>query len=126
MMWSTPLDKFADLVIQDTNEIVKNAATDMVNGLADKAPVDTSRFLSNLNVSLNSEDTSYDEHKKVGRGAARANGLRVLSGIKGNQLYSVFLTDMTPYGVYLEAGYSSQAVNGVFYPVFMGVSMWYR
>lgn len=125
-MWSTPLDKFADLVIQDTNEIVKNAATDFNNALNDKSPVDTSRFVSNWNISLDQEDTSYSEGKKLGRGAARAQGARVINGIRGNKLHTVYITNVTPYGVYLNAGYSAQSPNGIMYPVFSAISMWYR
>lgn len=126
-MWDKdPVSFIDDVVLKDGSKLIKDIATDFNNALNDKSPVDTSRFVSNWNVSLDQEDTSYSESKKIGRGAARAQGASVIGGMKPKKLHTVYFTNVTPYGVYLNAGYSAQSPNGIVYPVFSAISMFYR
>lgn len=127
MMWDKdPVSFIDDVVLKDGAKHIKNIAKDMYSGLNDKTAVDTSRATSNWNVSLDSYDWSYDEGKKLGRGGARAKGLGEINAMPDDRLFSVYLCNPTPYIKYLNAGYSLQSPNGIVYPVFMGVSMWYR
>lgn len=125
-MWDKSPVLFADVVEKAAVKRVKDIATDMHTALVDKSPVDSSRYVSNHKVSLDTPDWSHDDNKFVGRSGALAQGMAVINGMPVDRLHSVHLTNTIKYSKYLEKGHSSFAPNGVYLPVFLGVSMFYR
>lgn len=125
-MWDKSPSLFADVVERAAVKRSKDIATDMLTAVVDKMPIDTTRAVSNINVSLDNADFTYVENKYVGRGGALASGLGVINRMPNDKLHSVHISDSTPYLKYLEGGSSRQAPNGVFLVSFLGVSAWYR
>ena len=105
---------------------VKDIGTDFNASLVYKMPVDTSRAVSNLNVSLDSPNWTFVEGKMIGRSAAMAQGMSVISGMPTDKLHSLYFTSAVPYMKYLEKGHSKFAPNGVFTVSFLAISMFYR
>ncbi|OOR87282.1 hypothetical protein B0181_10555 [Moraxella caviae] len=123
-MWDKDPVLFADVVAADVTQRVKNIGTDMLTAIVQKSPVDTSRFVSNTNVSINQADDGFDVHKRLGRSAAMAQGLNTINSLSSPA--TIYITNTTHYGKYLELGRSSQSPNGVYHPVFVAISAMYR
>lgn len=124
-MWSNSVEDFADDVSRGIGELANDIATDFYVAAVNLAPVDTSNYVSNMNVSYGEIDRSYDPTLRKGRAGAMASGLDKLSGGFDGELTDIHITNSTPYGDYLEAGSSAQARNGVFTVAFLGVAMKY-
>ena len=126
-MWDKdPVSFIDDVVMKDGSQLIKDISTDMLNGLVDKMPVDTSRAVSNVSVSLDSPDYSVDEFRFIGRAGARSSGMSTINSIGDKEMPTVYLQDNLYYVQYLEKGHSGFAPSGVFLPTFLAVSMWYR
>lgn len=129
-MWDKKPSLFADVVERAAVDRVKNIATDMLTAVVNKSPVDTTNFVGNTNVSMDTSNFTYVEGKTIGRSGAMAEGMTFIRALPKNKLHSVFISNGTPYAKYLELTDrykgSSQAPNGVFLPVFIGVSMFYK
>ena len=125
-MWDKSPVLFADVVEKVAVKRVKDIATDMHTALVDLAPVDTSNYVGNMTVSLDTPNWTYVEGKTIGRGGALANGMGVINAMPNDKLHSVYLSSTVPYAKYLEWGRSSFAPNGVFTVAFLGVATWYR
>lgn len=81
----------------------------MANNIRQDSPIDTSRFLANWNISLNSPDKPFNE-------AARDSKMAPVSpsALSRFQLgNSIFIYNPTPYGQSLEWGSSKQAPYGM-------------
>lgn len=126
-MWDKdPVSFIDDVVLKDGSKLIKDIATDMANGVIDLAPIDTTNYVGNTNVSLGAPDYSYVEGKTIGRGGAKANAMSAIDSLPDDRLFTVAIANGTPYGKYLEWGRSRQAPNGVYLVTYMAVSMWYR
>ena len=126
-MWDKdPVSFIDDVVLKDGSKLIKDISTDMLNGVVNLSPIDTSRYISNHIVSFNSPDYGFDEGKKLGRAGSRAEGMAKISGISDKEMPTVFIQTNVPYSKYLEWGRSNQAPNGVYRITFEAVSMWYR
>lgn len=125
-MWDVNPSLFADEVAKVASKRVVDVSTDMLTGLVEKMPVDTTRAVSNIKVSINEPDYSVDESKYVGRSGAMAEGMGVINSIGQREIPTVYLQDNLYYVKYLEWGRSGRSPNGIFYPVFMAVSAFYR
>ena len=125
-MWDKSPVLFADVVEKAAVKRVRDIATDMLTALVDLAPVDTSNYVGNMTVSLDTPNWTYVEGKTIGRGGALANGMGVINAMPNDKLHSVYLSSTVPYAKYLEWGRSSFAPNGVFTVAFLGVATWYR
>ena len=123
MAWD--LSYIGKKVEEEAVRLVKDIATDMATNLVYKSHEDTSRFLSNTNASMDEPNESGDENKVLGRSGSIAQCTRAINAMPNDKLHSVYITNHVKYGVYLEAGYSAQSPNGVFYPVFVAVSSMY-
>lgn len=126
MSWNIKPTAFTMVITEDVVNRQKAISKDMLIALADKHPVDTSRFVSNLHVSLDTPSNVYNENNFRGRGATIAKGMAVINSLNKRAFRNLYFTNTTPYGKYLEGGWSRQAINGVFLPAFLGVSMWYQ
>lgn len=124
-MWSNSLIDFADDIAQDLNAFRIDISIDMYNALVDLAPVDTSNYVSNMNMSVDSPDYSYSEAAKLGRTGARARGYAALPRKYSKVLQNTYITNSTPYADDLEKGSSPQARSGVFNVAFLGVAAKY-
>ena len=122
-MWDKPPTLFADVVEKDTINHVKTIGKDIISSLVDQSPVDTSNFVSNHNVSLDTPDWSYSE-KMLGDRGSESQGLAVINSV--NKLQDLWFTNATPYGEELEDGKSRQAPTGVYLPVFMFTAQMYK
>ncbi|MDZ5288569.1 hypothetical protein [Helicobacter pylori] len=78
-------------------EHLKDIATDMANSIASRAPVDTSRLVSNNYISQVTPDESFDENFFLGRAGARNFMFMQVQNIK--TLQNVYFRNLTPYGV---------------------------
>ena len=125
-MWDKSPVLFADVVEVAAVKRSKDIATDMLTGVVNKAPIDTTNFVGNTNVSIGSADFTYVEGKTIGRTGAMAAGMTFIRALPKDKLHSIFISNGTPYAKYLEAGWSRQAINGVFLPSFLAISMFYR
>lgn len=121
-MWDIKPSAFTKMIEKDACKKVLDISIDMGSGLCNLAPVDTSRFVSNMNVSFNAPDSSFDEDKMLGSGGALAATLQSVSKLSKTKLQDVYFTNVTPYGGELEKGRSVQAPDGVFLVTFLGVA----
>lgn len=125
-MWDIKPTLFAKVIEKDVVVHTKKIASDMINGLATLAPIDTTRYVSNMNVSMDFADFTFVEDKYIGWGGALAEGLRKIDRMPKNKMHSIHISNATPYGDDLEGGGSLQAPDGVFDPVFLAVAQFYR
>lgn len=124
-MWDKSLVDFEEDIIEALNATRIDISIDMLNALVDLAPVDTSRYVSNMNVSIDAPDYAYSETARLGRSGARARGRAQLPRKYGKVLQNTYITNSTPYGGDLEKGSSPQARSGVFTVAFLGVATKY-
>lgn len=124
-MWDKSLLDFEGDIIETLDAVRIDISIDMLNALVDLAPVDTSRYVSNMNVSIDAPDYSYNETALLGRAGARARGRAQLPRKYSRTLRNTYITNSTPYGGDLEKGTSPQARSGVFNVAFLGVAMKY-
>lgn len=124
-MWTNSLVDFEQDIIQDLNRFRTEISIDMFNALVELAPVDTSRYVSNMNVSVGSPDLSYSESARLGRGGAMARGMAHLPKKYATVLQNTYIANATPYAIDLEKGSSPQARTGVFNVAFLGVAIKY-
>jgi len=130
-MWDKdPASFIDDVVLKDGAKHIKNIATDMLNGVVDIAAIDTTNFVGNTNVNIGYPSHVYAEGKTIGRAGARAAGQAVINKLGDKEMKNIYITNMTPYGQYLEGlhgkPHSRQSPNGIFRITFEAVSMWYR
>lgn len=124
MSWDKSPALFADLLTQDTVKHTQRISRDMLKAIVQKSPIDTTRFVSNTLVSFDVPDYSYEKDKFVGRAGALREGMTAINAM--SKIQTVYIQDNTPYGKYLEAGRSIQAVQGVYRVSFIGIATWYR
>lgn len=127
-MWDKSPVLFADVVEKDAVKHVKTIGRDIIGGIADHAPIVTTQFSSNNNISMDSPDWSHNPNKLLGERGSEAQNLAYLSSIPKNKLHDLWFTNATPYGEKLEDGGSvqRQAAYGIYYPTFLGVVQWYK
>lgn len=113
------LDKAADNIGEQANEIKKKAATVIVRDLVSNTPVDTSRALSNWIATLNSPANNSVLAYSPGsggstRGASMSSALAAAIGIisRAKSGQPIFLTNNLRYIRRLNDGHSKQAPAG--------------
>ena len=125
-MFDIPFDEFANLATQMAVKTTSSASRDFLGALVNTAPVDTSRFVSNMNVSLDVPDNSHDNNKFIGVSGAYAAGVAVINVMRPNVLQSVYIVNTISYGMDLETNRPSpKALEGTFYPSFLAVALYY-
>ena len=125
-MFDMPFDEFANTVTQMAVKTTSSASRDFLGQLTGRAPVDTSRFVSNMNVSLDVPDNSHDNNKFIGERGAYAAGAAVINVMRPNVLQSVYIVNTISYGMDLETNRPSpKALEGTFYPSFLAVALYY-
>lgn len=125
-MWDKSPVLFADVVEKAAVKRVKDIATDMLTAVVDRSPVDTGRFAANNRIGIGAPNNEYNPNDFTGRAGAMSRGMTAISSMDDSKLQNIHLTNLTPYGKYLESGWSRQAVNGVYRVSFMGVAAWYK
>ncbi len=126
-MWDKSPVLFADVVTKVAANKVKDVSADMLTAIVERSPVDSGRFSANNRVGIGSPDETYNPNDFSGRSGAMARGMGAINNMDETKLQSVYFTNLTPYGKFLEQGHSqAQAPNGVYLVSFMGVAAWYR
>lgn len=111
-----PLTMFEDTITRTASALVREIGDLVIRQLAVTAPVDTSRFVSNMNVSFNVPDESHDDNKFLSRAGALAAGLAEMARMPPDVLVSVYFVNTISYGEDLEGGSSPKAPSGTFTP----------
>jgi hypothetical protein len=106
--FSVPLASLADKLKLDLQTVSRKAAADLFTAVVVRSPVDTGRFKSNWNFSLDAPDSSTSGSDNQARGlteAGKAATMRI-GGV-------AYLSNGLPYAKRLEYGYSKQAAAGM-------------
>jgi hypothetical protein len=106
--FSVPLASLADKLKLDLETVSRKAAADLFTAVVVRSPVDTGRFKSNWNFSLDAPDSSTSGSDNQARGlteAGKAATMRI-GGV-------AYLSNGLPYAKRLEYGYSKQAAAGM-------------
>lgn len=104
---------FADKVREEELARLVDLSEHHVRGVIYGSPIDTSRFLSNNNFSVNQPDESFDWDKRdVSRSMTLANARRAMASLRYGDIF--YIVNTTPYGEKLEYGGSRQAPQGIF------------
>lgn len=125
-MWDNSLVGFADDLERQIMGVAIEATTDLLTAFNRLAPVDTSLYVSHMNVGIGSRDYTFVETKMLGRSGAYASGIARIATIPRDKLTDIHITNPTPYADDLEQGSSPKAPNGVFTVGFVGVAQKYR
>lgn len=125
-MWDKPPSLFGDVVEKAAVKRVKDISSDLFPALVYGSPEDTSRYLSNHNVSLNTPSWSHDDNKMIGKAGSVSVGMAVIKGMAQDRLQDVWITNTISYAGDLEQGKSRTAPDGVYLPTFLAVAMYYR
>lgn len=125
-MWDNPPTGFAKSFEKVAVKHVKKIGRDVISSLADVSPIDTTQYVSNHNVNVDSPDWSHNENKLLGDRGSEPQGLATIESMSSTELHDLWFTNATPYGGELEEGKSAQAPNGVYHPVFLAVTQWYK
>ena len=114
---------FGALFEQEVVSFANDVGKDVLRALTNTAPVDTSRFVSNMNVSLNAPNESHDDNKFIGPSGSYAAGVQVLAAAPKNYLYDIHFVNTISYGEDLEIHRPSpKAADGTFRPSFVAIS----
>jgi hypothetical protein len=106
--FSVPLASLADKLKLNLETVSRKAAADLFTAVVVRSPVDTGRFKSNWNFSLDAPDSSTSGSDNQARGlteAGKAATMRI-GGV-------AYLSNGLPYAKRLEYGYSKQAAAGM-------------
>lgn len=99
--------KFPSQTMADIDAVVAESVREAGQRLIDRSPIDTGRFKSNWNFSLETPDIHTTE----------ATDIRTVNGIedlpKRAASFISYITNSLPYGPSLERGTSKQAPNGM-------------
>jgi hypothetical protein len=111
--WSMPPTEFALEVEDDLGVMFTELCERASRGVIYRAPKATSRFLANMNFSVNEPDDSFSDIKRdPTRSITLAQARIAMAALKPGDVF--YIVNTTPYGKYLEAGRSGQAPAGIF------------
>lgn len=119
MAWD--LSHIAKQVEEQAVEHAQDIALEMYREINELAPIDTSRYVSNIYISAMLPDDSFDENRMLGRDGAYLDGGRD-EILKMKTLQTIWITTRVPYAWDLEMGQSGQAPEGIFRVVFPAVA----
>ena len=124
-MFSIPFDEFANKVTMSGVSVAKSAGLEFTLGMINIAPVDTSRYVSNMNVSFDVPDYSHDNMKFIGTAGARAQTTAAFGVMRPNVLQDVYITNTVSYAGDIEQRTFVDSGVGVFNATFLGVALFY-
>lgn len=124
-MFDIPFDEFANVVTELGVSVAKSAGLDFTLGMINIAPVDTSRYVSNMNVNFDVPDYSHDNMKFVGRSGALAQTIAKFGVMRPNVLQDVYITNTISYAGDIEKRTFVDSGEGVFYATFVGTAFYY-
>lgn len=125
MSWKNPPTNFAVQVLADGDAHLRKIATEMLQGVIVRSPVDQGAFRGNHRISLNSADNAFDVTQKdvAGTTALSDGTAKILQAKLGGQVY---IQNNLPYAVALENGWSDQAPKGIYALTFLAVTSKYK
>lgn len=125
MSWKNPPTNFAVQVLADGDAHLRKVATEMLQGVIVRSPVDQGAFRGNHRISLNGADNAFDiTQKDVAGTTALSDGTaKILQAKLGGQVY---IQNNLPYAVALENGWSDQAPKGIYALTFLAVTSKYK
>ena len=124
-MFDMPFDEFANVVTMLGVSVAKSAGLDFTLGMINIAPVDTSRYVSNMNVSFDVPDYSHDNMKFIGTAGARAQTIAKFGVMRPNVLQDVYITNTISYASDIEARTFAPNGVGVFNATFLATAFYY-
>lgn len=114
-----PLRFFTDVVEDDVRDRAVEIAKDAAYSLISMAPVDTSRYVSNMNVTHSAPNFEHDDFKFIGTAGSRGQATAAFEAMPKVGLYNIYIVNTVDYAGELETpeGASSKAPYGIFNPV---------
>lgn len=113
MSWNNPPTNFTLEIIKQSEELLRKAAGETLQGVVSGSPVDTGTFRGNHLVSLNEVDNTFDVSVQDQSGSATiAKGMATILQAKIGDV--IYIQNNLPYSVALENGHSQQAPFGVY------------
>lgn len=113
MSWKNPPTNFTLEIIKQSEELLRKAAGETLQGVVNGSPVDTGTFRGNHLVSLNEVDNAFDVSVRDKSGSATiAKGMSTILQAKIGDV--IYIQNNLPYAVALENGHSQQAPFGVY------------
>lgn len=113
MSWDNPPTNFTLEIIKQSEELLRKAAGETLQGVINGSPVDTGAFRGNHRVSLNEADNAYDVtvQEKSGSSTLEKGMATILQAKIGDVIY---IQNNLPYAVALENGHSEQFPLGIY------------
>ena len=111
-----PLTDFTEVVEKDVVKKTIHIAWEAARELNARAPIDTSRYVSNMNLAYGAPDWSHDDDRYLGRTGALGRAAYSLGTIPSAEINNIYLSNTIDYADDLEAGSSRQAIDGIFDP----------
>ncbi len=109
--FAAQLQAFGELVQQEADEVFQIVATEVGQSVINLTPVDTGRALSNWNAGINAPDDVYRETEDPLDSKTSARLAGEFKSLKFGD--TAFLTNATPWVIFLEYGSSKQSPNGM-------------
>ncbi|NYR09606.1 HK97 gp10 family phage protein [Psychrobacter sp. BI730] len=107
--WDRAPFLFADDIMTDAHKLQRGMAITVLNNIQLLAPVDTGAYRGSTVVSFGSPDYRYTEN--IG---GMSIAFSAINGLTPDALPTVFIQTNSQYAIYLEAGSSRQAPQGVY------------
>ncbi len=109
--FQSDIEAFAHAVRVNTGVAMKSIVDDIAERVINGTPVDTGRARDNWNETLDAPSDDYDPHPELKHGDAIKPHAQPDLQIDGTR--PVFITNNTPYILFLENGSSKQAPAGM-------------
>lgn len=125
-LFDIPFDEFGHTTTQTAVNVVRSATSDFALQMINIAPVDTSRYVSNMNVSFDTPDYSHDVMKFLSRSGALAQTTAKIATMRPNVLQTTYITNTISYAGDIELRSFVPDGTGVFAPTFFAVALYYK
>lgn len=109
--FSAQLQAFGEMVQEDADQVFRIVATEVGASVINGTPIDTGRALSNWNAGINAPDDVYRETEDPLDQRTTARLTSEFQTLKFGD--TAFLTNATPWVIFLEYGSSKQSPNGM-------------
>ena len=120
--WSMPPELFADVVVEDIDNIAKGFALTCYRNIIMASPVDTGRFRASHILSINEPyytvTVAGSMMISLSPDQLVENAKRALNVTHKGKLRSIYIQTNVPYAEALENGHSKQASAGIYGPAF--------
>lgn len=123
MGWTTKPSEFKFTAISDAEKLTKKIASDTLQEVITRSPVDTGAYRANHRVSIDMQDRSSNANDVSVSATLSAGMAQIVTLRLGNTLY---VQNNISYGIDLENGSSQQAPLGVYKLAFLSITNRYR